>query len=77
MSHYVLINNLSRLFHSKTLHQTKFHCPHCIVKCYSTMDLLNIHVDKCLNVDTFDRVKINVLTECPIEGKHIKIYSSW
>ena len=71
LSHYVLINNLSRLFNSKTTHTTKFHCPHCIVKCYNTMDLLNIHVDKCLNIDTFDIVKIDVLCECLQEGKNI------
>ena len=35
------------------------------------MDLLNIHVDKCLNIDTFDRVKIDVICECPEEGKNI------
>ena len=68
--HYNLVTNLSRLFHSKTLHETKFHCPHCIVKCYSTMDLLDNHVEKCLNTDEVDRVQIDVVCECPEEGKN-------
>ena len=69
-SHYVFITNLSRLFFSKALKVARYHCPHCIVKCYGSIDELNIHVDKCLNIDEVDRIKIDVLCECPEEGKN-------
>ena len=70
-SHYVLINNLSRLFSSKIKNNhTKFHCPHCLVKCYDTMEKLNTHIEKCLEIDEVDRVKIDVICECPEEGKN-------
>ena len=47
-----------------------YHCPHFIVKCYGSIDELNIHVDKCLNIDEVDRIKIDVVCECPVEGKN-------
>ena len=70
-SHYTYISNLSRLFNSQTCHHSKFHCPHCIVKCYNSIELLNKHVEKCLNYDEAERVKIDVVCECPQEGKNI------
>jgi len=69
-SHYVFICNLSRLFFSKTLKVARYHCPHCVVKCYRNIDELNIHVDKCLKIDEVDRVKIDVICKCPDEGKN-------
>ena len=70
-SHYTYISNLSRLFSSKTSHHSKFHCPHCIVKCYKNVELLNKHIEKCLNYDEVDKVNIDVVCECPIEGNNI------
>ena len=70
-SHYVFITNLSRLFTSKTTHTTKFHCPHCIVKCFTNMELLNKHIEKCVEFDEEERIKIDVICECPVEGKNI------
>ena len=70
-SHYNLITNLSALFFSKTLKVARFHCPHCIVKCYSNIELLNNYIEKCLNTDEIDRVKIGVVCECPAEGENI------
>ena len=54
-----------------------YHCPHCIVKCYRSIDELNIHVDKCLNIDEVDRVKIDVICECPEEGKNTLKFSNY
>ena len=35
------------------------------------MELLNNHIEKCLNTDEIDRVKIGVVCECPAEGENI------
>ena len=67
--HYVLINNLSRLFCSKTNHKTKFICPHCITKSFLKQELLDTHIIKCANYSELEVKPLDLITTCPEIGK--------
>ena len=68
--HYTLVNNISRLFSSKTRQHAKFICPHCF-KHQQTQSRLDEHIIKCSNAETAEATKIDVVCECPVDGKNI------
>ena len=71
LSHYVLIKNINRLFASKTNRgHTKHICENCLVKSFNTVELLNKHKIKCQNLEGVDVPRIDVICECPEEGKN-------
>ena len=70
-SHYVLVNNLSRLFASKTQNRTKYTCPNCLVKNYDTIEKLQEHRKICCLLDEADKKSIDMIFECPKDGENI------
>jgi hypothetical protein len=71
-SHYVLINQLSRLFAMTSSKHTKYICPHCLVKSCRDGDELEKHVIKCANYSEADKIDCDVNVECPKEGSTLK-----
>jgi len=77
LSHYVLIKNINRLFASKTNKgHTKHICEHCLIKSFNSVELLNKHKIKCQNLEGEDVPKIDLICECPEEGKNIMKFNN-
>jgi len=70
LNHYVWIKNINRLFASKTNKKPKHICEHCLVKSFGSVELLNKHKIKCQDLEGAEVPKIDIMCECPEEGKN-------